>query len=499
MSVSLKKLKSGTDVRGVAAEGVEGEHINLTDEAVAAITNAFAVWLCNLENKQPAEMTLAVGHDSRISADRIRTCVIDVLKSRGFSVLDCGLSSTPSMFMTTVDLACDGAIQITASHHPFNRNGLKFFIKSGGIESAQLDEILALAENGEHLSEKSGSVTKTDYMTDYSRRLRDMIIEGVGADDREHPLSGYKIAVDAGNGAGGFYATNVLAPLGADIGGSRFLEPDGMFPNHIPNPENAAAMNASRTAVIESGSDLGIVFDTDVDRAAVVDSNGNEINRNRLIALAASIVLENNAGATVVTDSVTSDGLTFFVENVLGGKHRRFKRGYKNVIDEAIRLNSEGTECPLAIETSGHAALKENYFLDDGAYLVTKIIIAMAKLGKRSVKIGDLLEKLPEPVETRETRVSILAENFKEVGERVLSEFYDFAEKQEGWSIVADNCEGVRVNADAEHGDGWILFRTSVHDPAMPINIESNRKGGTEMIMHRFEDFIKDFKEIGKQ
>lgn len=499
MSVSLKKLKSGTDVRGVASEGVAGEHINLTDDAVAAITNAFAVWLCRLENKQPADMKLAIGHDSRISADRIKTCVIDTLKSKGFSLLDCGLSSTPSMFMTTVDLCCDGAIQITASHHPFNRNGLKFFTRNGGIESAQLDEILALAEEGEQLPEKCGSVTKVNYMADYSRRLREMIIEGVGAKEREYPLKGYKIAVDAGNGAGGFYATNVLAPLGADIGGSRFLEPDGMFPNHIPNPENSAAMNAARTAVTESRSDLGIVFDTDVDRAAVVDGDGNEINRNRLIALAASIVLEDNAGATVVTDSVTSDGLTFFIENVLGGKHRCFKRGYKNVIDEAIRLNSVGTECPLAIETSGHAALKENYFLDDGAYLVTKIIIAMAKLGKRGVKIGDLLEKLPEPVETRETRVSILAENFKEVGEKILSEFYSFAEKQEGWSIVADNCEGVRVNVDKEHGNGWLLLRMSVHDPAMPINIESNKKGGTEIIMRRFEEFIKGFKEIGMQ
>jgi phosphomannomutase len=72
----------------------------------------------------------------------------------------------------------------------------------------------------------------------------------------------------------------------------------------------------------------------------------------------------------VVTDSVTSDGLTTFIEGKLGGKHHRFKRGYKNVIDEGIRLNTIGEEAHLAIETSGHGALKENHWLDDGAYLM---------------------------------------------------------------------------------------------------------------------------------
>lgn len=117
-----------------------------------------------------------------------------------------------------------------------------------------------------------------------------------------------------------------------------------------------------------------------------VDSSGREINRNRLVALASVIALEGNPGGTVVTDSLTSDGLREFIEKTLGGKQIRFKRGYKNVIDKSIELNNEGVNSPLAIETSGHAALKENYFLDDGAYLATKIVILLAKLnndGKR--------------------------------------------------------------------------------------------------------------------
>ena len=82
-------------------------------------------------------------------------------------------------------------------------------------------------------------------MKDYAARLRRTIQEGVNAPDYSHPLAGLHIVVDAGNGAGGFYATDVLEPLGADISGSQFLEPDGMFPNHVPNPENEEAMAPS--------------------------------------------------------------------------------------------------------------------------------------------------------------------------------------------------------------------------------------------------------------
>ncbi len=489
------QFKSGTDVRGIAAEGVAGQEINLTDNAVRRITECFAIWLCKRLGKSSTDLKISVGHDSRISAQRIKGVVTKTLCDCGFSVLSCGLSSTPAMFMTTVDLDCDAAIQITASHHPFNRNGLKFFTRNGGLEGSDINEILTLAESDVAVSTAKGSIAYVDYMTDYAARLRKMIINGVGS-DVEKPLKGYKIVVDAGNGAGGFYATKVLAPLGADISGSQFLEPDGMFPNHIPNPENKEAMDSARRAVIAAGAQLGIVFDTDVDRAAVVDAKGGEINRNRLIALASYIALEGNEGGTVVTDSVTSDGLSVFINEELGGVHHRFKRGYKNVINEAMELNKKGINCPLAIETSGHAALRENYFLDDGAYLVTKIIIALAKLGKEGKTIDSLIDKLAEPYRSVEYRITLPTDDFKNVGAKVLEAFSEFATKYNGWSVVKNSYEGVRVSADKDNGDGWMLLRMSVHDPVMPLNIESNREGGCDGILETFKTFLSQFPNL---
>ncbi len=492
-----KQFKSGTDIRGVASEGVEGQAVNLTDDVIASMADGFVLWLSKKTGKSPDKLTISVGRDSRISGPHIMDITTKQFTKSGAKVLNCGLASTPSMFMTTVDLNCDGALQITASHHPFNRNGLKFFTREGGLEGSDIEKILTYAQNDEH-PEKSdkGTVTKVNYMSDYAKGLREKIKKEVNAEDYDHPLKGFKIVVDAGNGAGGFYADKVLSVLGADTSGSRYLEPDGLFPNHVPNPENAEAMASICEAVKDSGADLGVIFDTDVDRGGAVDSKGNEINRNRLVAVAAAIALEGNEGGTIVTDSITSSGLKDFIEKTLGGKHYRYRRGYKNVIDKALELNKKGINCPLAIETSGHAAMRENYFLDDGAYLCTKIIIKVAQLRKDGKELDELTLALKEPVESREIRFNITEKDFRACGEKIISDLTEYAQKQSGWQVADDNREGIRVSFDENNGNGWFLLRLSVHDPIMPLNIESDSKGGVDVIYSKLYKFLKTTKGL---
>ena len=487
-----KQFKSGTDIRGVASEGVEGQPVNLTDEVVAKMADGFVLWLSKKVGKSPDALTISIGRDSRISGPHIVGICSERFKRCGATVLDCSLASTPSMFMTTVDLACDGALQITASHHPFNRNGLKFFTREGGLEGSDIEAILEYAQNGESPAESDcGEIRQVDYMTDYARGLCEKIKKEVNAEDYEHPLKGFKIVVDAGNGAGGFYADKVLAVLGADTTGSRYLEPDGMFPNHIPNPEDATAMASICEAVKEANADLGVIFDTDVDRGGAVDSKGNEINRNRLVAVASAIALEGNEGGTVVTDSITSSGLKEFIENTLGGRHYHYRRGYKNVIDKALELNAHDINCPLAIETSGHAAMRENYFLDDGAYLCTKIIIKAAQLRKDGKELDELTAELKEPVESREVRFKITEPDFRACGEKIINDLTAYAMAQDGWRVADDNREGIRVSFDKDNGNGWFLLRLSVHDPIMPLNIESDSVGGVDIIYNKLSEFLK--------
>ena len=487
-------LRNGTDVRGVACEGIEGEPVTLTQEAAENIAKAFCVWLISRTGK--TQVTVAVGYDSRITAPALCEAVVKGVTTTGHNAIVTGLSTTPSMFALLKDenrmneAFCHGSIMITASHLPFNRNGLKFFSHSGGLESSDVKEILELAGNYRFAEPNIfGDVQELPYLDDYAASLVEKVRAATG---EETPLAGKRILVDAGNGAGGFFVDKVLQPLGADTTGSQFLEPDGNFPNHIPNPENAEAMRSVCEAVKASGADFGIIFDTDVDRAGAVDKDGAEINRNRLIALISAILLAEKPG-TIVTDSVTSDGLAKFIASK-GGKHLRFRRGYKNVINEAIRLNETGEYAPLAIETSGHAALMENYFLDDGAYLITRLLIALANASKEGKNLTDLIADLQMPYEAQELRVKFVPDcDFKKLGKQVIDEFAAYASTLYYATPADDNHEGFRLRYDDLHGDGWALLRMSLHDPVFPINVESDRENGAVKIVKDLYYFLKKY------
>ncbi|KAL5717062.1 hypothetical protein ACHQM5_010139 [Ranunculus cassubicifolius] len=516
--VDLQKLQNGSDIRGVAVAGIEGEPVNLNEQVTEAIAAAFALWLIDRKKADASRcLRVSIGHDSRISAQSLQDAVSRGITSVGLDVIQYGLASTPAMFNSTLteneEFSCpaDGSIMITASHLPYNRNGFKFFTNGGGLGKADIKDILERAASlydkilidGPIKSERlDSSIKKVDYMSIYTGDLVQAVRKA--AENMEKPLEGFHIVVDAGNGAGGFFAAKVLEPLGAVTTGSQFLNPDGMFPNHIPNPEDKAAMKAITQAVLDNKADLGIIFDTDVDRSAAVDSSGREFNRNRLIALMSAIVLEEHPGTTIVTDSVTSDGLTTFIEKKLGGKHHRFKRGYKNVIDEAIRLNSVGEDSHLAIETSGHGALKENHWLDDGAYIMVKILNKLAAArasgtGNGSEVLTQLVDGLEEPTVAVELRLKIDQNHphleggsFRDYGEAVLKQLENKIQSDPNLEKAPVNHEGVRVSGFG----GWFLLRLSLHDPVLPLNIESKSNEDAIKLGIAVLDALKGFSAL---
>lgn len=496
--MNWQKLQNGSDIRGVALEGIIGEVVNLTPEVAQVLGKSFVKWLLNFTSQN--NVSIAVGTDSRISGSVLKDAFITGLCEAGAKVFDCGLASTPAMFMTTVSSkkSVTAGVMITASHLPFNRNGFKFFTIKGGLDKKDITEILRIAEENEYNSiGNKFPLESWNFIDEYASFLVDYIREKANiVSNYEKPLQGLKIIVDAGNGAGGFFASKVLDQLGADTSGSQFLNPDGNFPNHVPNPEDKEAMQSICNAVINERADLGVIFDTDVDRSAIVDSKGNPVNRNTLIAMISAVILSEHPGSTIVTDSITSDGLTKFIEEDLKGKHHRFQRGYKNVINESIKLNLQGEESWLAIETSGHAALKENYFLDDGAYLVAKLLVEMAKLNAKGSTLTDLIKNLEQPFKSKELRFNILEVDFVNCGKNVLTDLEKKIIQINGWEVVSPNHEGIRVRCTSEQEMGWFLFRLSLHDPVMPLNIESDVEGGVEIIAAKLEQLLSNFQGL---
>ena len=480
------RLKSGSSIRA--------DEALLTDDFIKRLGFAFATWLAARNETTPDRLTIAVGHDPRASGPRLKAAFIDGLTAADSDVLDCGLSTAPAVFGTTLtdENSADGAVMITASHLPPRLNGFKFHTREGGLRGEDVDEVIHLAMEARV---PVRLVSPCDALEAYQERLRDLVRRKL-EDDASKPLLGLHVVVDAGNGSGGFYA-GFLESLGAWVEGSQFLEPDGSFPHHAPDPEDPAAMRALSKAVVKNEADLGVLFDADCDRAAIVLSDGRLVNKNRLIALTAAMLLSKKPGQTIVTDSVTSTGLARFITE-WGGTHYRFKRGYRAVIDEAMRLNDEGIDCPLAIETSGHAAFRENHFLDDGMYLVTLLICEAMDLKREGKTLYSLLEGLQEPVESLELRLNIRADEPREAAQEMIELILSHTLDDPTWRLARDNREGVRIVFDfgGEVESAWFQLRLSVHDPVMALNLESDVPGGVRWMLAKLAALLGDETDV---
>ncbi|AMD95324.1 phosphoglucomutase [Leptotrichia sp. oral taxon 847] len=491
--MGFEKLISGTDIRGIVSD-FEEKKANLTEKEVKEIAEAFGKWItqkCEKSAKNESRnIRVAVGYDARHTGPLFSEIIRDELKSQGIDVLNCKMSITPSLFMTTIfpSYKSDAAIMITASHLPSYYNGIKFFTKDGGVEKEDLFEMVKFLKKSKKVGK--GNETVKNLADDYAKYLCELIRKE--ANNGEKPLENLKIVIDAGNGAAGFFAEKVINELGGDSKGSQFLNPDGDFPNHVPNPEVPEAINSIKEAVLKSNADFGIIFDADGDRSAFIDKSGREINRNRLIALVSDILLKQKPNGIIVTDSITSTELTKFIES-RNGIHHRFKRGYKNVINEAKRLNAEGKYSPLAIETSGHAALINNYFLDDGAYMAALLLIQLVQSKKENIDFTAVLNELGEPAEEKELRIKIEDDNFRELGNKILKDLEEYVKTIKNWEKVEPNYEGVRVNVDK---DNWFLIRMSLYEPLFCINIETSEVGKLSKILKEIYKFLGKYKQV---
>lgn len=490
---SLLELKNGSDIRGIALP-TEKHSAKLTTEAITAIGWGLIHWF---RTQKSGPLVVGIGRDSRISGPALATSLKKVFATQNITVLDFGLATTPAMFMATQfpEFACDFALMLTASHLPYYYNGVKVFSQKGGAEKQDIEAILT---NTTPLATVAGgTIRKADLLPTYSKFLVDKIRENVAADvlDPQKPLKGLQILVDAGNGAGGFFAQQVLQPLGADTTGSQFLEPDGHFPNHIPNPDNQEAITSIRNAVLNHEADLGIIFDTDVDRSGVITKSGKILNRNNLIAVLSRILLTESPNAVIVTNSPTSDHLKAFIE-ALGGRQVRYLSGYRNVINKAIALNEQGIDCPLAIETSGHAAFRENYFLDDGAYVIAKILSLLPTLQETGQTLDDLIADLKQPAEVLEVRLPLQTAEPRLLGEQIIEDFFAYVDTVPSWQVNLENEEGIRISMKSSDGSGWFLLRMSLHEPLLVLQIENDEIGHLPTICKKLVHFFRNYPQV---
>ncbi|MBE5808768.1 MAG: phosphomannomutase/phosphoglucomutase [Clostridiales bacterium] len=462
---------------------------DITDEFAQQIGYTFAQWLAERNGTTPDRLSVAIGCDPRPSGRRIKAALSRGITAADADVFDCGLCTTPAMFSATLPtaLSAQAAVMVTGSHFGAETNGFKFLLPEGHITP---EETAGLIERARNAVVPDRLVKKTDLMRAYEDSLK-ATMRALLKDDALKPLLGLRVVVDAQHGAGGFFE-RVLDDLGVDTRGSYGLEPTGLFPEGGPDPDSPASLKRLSEAVLEQEADLGVLFDPDCDRVSIVDRDGRVLDRNRLIALVAAILLEEEPGATIVTDSVTSSGLNQFITE-WGGIHYRYKHGHLNVIDEAIRLNAEGIDCPLAIETSGHAAFRDNSFQDDGTYLAMRLICEAFDRKREGLTLTSLIDELREPRESVELRMSLTGSDLSESSWDVIQTVLSHTLEDRSWRLAPDNREGVRILFNLEDGidNAWFLMRMSLNDPVVVLNAESDIEGGLKAILTELDDVLK--------
>ena len=422
------------DVRGLV------DH-DLTEEAVSLIGSALGTLV-----RQAGGRTVVLGRDCRESGERFARQMTSALVSTGVDVVDLGVVPTPLTYFAAHTLEVDGLCMITGSHNPAEYNGLKLGLGRATFHGEEVQALRRLVESGDFAAagpRGEGKVRSYDVVTPYLAYVRENLRLGARR---------LKVVVDAGNGTGGVVAVPLLESLGVEVV-PLFVEMDGSFPNHHPDPTVEKNLEHLKAKVLETGADLGIAYDGDADRVGAVDERGRVLWGDQLMILFSRALLEEIPGSVVVGEVKCSKTLYDEIER-RGGRAVMSKAGHSII---KARMVEEGAL--LAGEMSGHIFFADRWFgFDDGIYSSLRLV---ELLSRTESPLSALLADVPKTWASAEIRVDCPEEQKFEVV-RLAQEW--FSARHETITI-----DGVRVLFE----DGWGLVRASNTQPLLVLRFEA--------------------------
>jgi phosphomannomutase/phosphoglucomutase len=444
------------DIRGIAT----GEDAEITPDFARSLGKAF---INELGIEKPK---IVVGRDNRLSGSKLSEALIAGLVEAGGEVLDIGHATSPYLYFVVCNQDFDGGIEITASHNPPDYNGFKIVGKDAlPFTESQLQNL------SEKISQEfpilEGKVDAANFREEYFKKL-------ISLSPIKRKL---KIVVDCGNGTAGYFSTDFFTQLGCEVV-ELYCKPDGNFPNHMPNPEEASSLVDLQELVKNEKADLGIAFDGDGDRVGIVSEFGEIISPDRLIVLLSRDLLSRNPNAQVVFDVKCSDVLPAEILKS-GGKPLRWKTGHS-----FIKRKMKEEKALLAGEVSGHLFFGEDYYgVDDGMLAAAKIISIVSNSDKT---ITELLSDIPTTFTTPEIKLPIADEVKFDVLKKIVAEF---SEKFSN----ANTLDGVRVS----FSDGsWGLIRASNTSPCFTARFEALSEERLLNLIVEFAELLKKYPEV---
>jgi phosphomannomutase/phosphoglucomutase len=400
--------------------------------------------------------TVIAGRDARTSSDLLEKAVIAGILSSGCNVVNIGRVTTPLLYYTLLNTKdANAGIMITASHNPPMYNGIKLCKKSNSnfVEIIDTDLIKNIFEQKKYRRasfKDLGEEVIVDMLDKYQLYLKTKF-------SFKRPT---KAVLDIGNGTTGF-TVDLFRRFGLKVTGL-FTEPDGLFPNHVPNPAIEENLAALKREVIKNGADIGIAFDGDGDRLGIVDDKGRVVTSDQIIMLFCSEILRENKGATIIVDVTVSRAIIDYVKKNCG-KPEMARVGYPFM---QKRLHETGS--PFAAEYSGHYYFRENSGYDDGVYAG---LMMLRILSASEIKLSEMVDRLPKYVALPEIRVKCPDDEKFAVVDRIKQEF-----KKNGFQTY--DVDGVRVELE----NGWVLLRASNTEPAVAVRFEADSQGHLEEI-----------------
>jgi phosphomannomutase/phosphoglucomutase len=425
--------------------------------------------------KRAGAQRITLGRDCRVTSPRLHQALRSGILSTGVNVIDVGIVATPMLYFSVFHLDADGGVQITGSHNPPEDNGFKVLRGKSTIHGAEIQKLRALVEARDYAS-GIGTVIERDITQAYIDDCASKIQLGKRR---------FKVVVDAGNGVGGT-CVPLLQKLGLDVTGL-YIEPDGRFPNHHPDPtveKNVADLVAK---VQEIGAEVGIALDGDADRIGVVDAKGRIVWGDQLMILFARSILKEVPGATFVSEVKCSKALYDEIAKA-GGKAIMWKVGHS-----LIKEKMKEEKALLAGEMSGHIFFAHRYYgYDDAIYSAARLCELLTKDDK---PLAEHVDGLPKLYNTPEIRYELADEIKFEVVKRVVAHFKATAEKEQHQVVDVD---GARITWPGPSG-GWALVRASNTQPALVLRFEAETPERLDQIRKKVEGELKRIEAETKQ
>ncbi len=403
---------------------------------------------------------ICVGRDARTSTPQLFTSLAKAITDAGKDVVDIGLVSTPMAYFASGKYGFGVTVQITASHNPKEYNGLKICRENAIALSyetgiGKIEELVTSISEENIKANRKGKIEELDIVRDYVQHILSFV-------DIDKPI---KLVLDASNGAVGPVAVEIFRHIPSVKLTPLCIEPNGKFPNHSPDPMKDDAIVMLREKVLESGADLGVIFDADGDRVMFVDEKGQRVGCDIMAALISMEVLFNNSSASIVYDVRSTKALREIIEEN-GGNPVLTRVGHAYIKETMRKHNAE-----FGAELSGHYYFKKNYFADSGLIALMKVLNIISKDNRPLSKIVSEIKRYYSTGEI----------NFHVEDPNVVISFIEKRMIQLN-PVNVMKIDGLTV----EFKDWWFNLRKSNTEPLVRLNLEAN----TMELMEEKKKFI---------